>query len=89
MNARAFSEALTYLNDAVEAQPASKVAYLRRSLTKEALGDTCGAMADLDVAVTINPRYASAFCNRGNLKANHGDKDGAFLDYAQAPETEA
>ena len=41
-------------------------------------------MADYDIAIKLRPTYASAYYNRGNLRLDTGDKDGAVADYQQA-----
>ena len=37
-----------------------------------------GAIEDYNKAIEINPQYADAFNNRGNVKNDLGDKQGAI-----------
>jgi tetratricopeptide (TPR) repeat protein len=42
------------------------------------------AIADYDQAITLNPKYAAAFYNRGLTKQKKGDTEGSDADIAQA-----
>jgi tetratricopeptide (TPR) repeat protein len=42
------------------------------------------AIADYDIAIKLDPNYATAYYNRGNSRLGAGDKDGAVADYRQA-----
>jgi tetratricopeptide (TPR) repeat protein len=54
---------------------------------KRDAGDFRGALADFNRAIAINPRYVSAYNNRGFLKTEQlGDPQGALADYNQALE---
>jgi tetratricopeptide (TPR) repeat protein len=46
------------------------------------------AMADIDKAMALNPRFALAFNMRGRLRADAGDLDGALADFNRAIEIE-
>ncbi|NMG09484.1 tetratricopeptide repeat-containing serine protease family protein [Brasilonema sp. UFV-L1] len=43
-----------------------------------------GAIADLSEAIRLNPNYALAYYNRGNVRRELGDKQAAIADYNQA-----
>ena len=43
-----------------------------------------GAIADYNQAIKINPNYALAYNNRGNIKRTKGDIDGAIADFDRA-----
>ena len=42
------------------------------------------AIADFDMAIKIDPKYATAFYNRADVKLTAGEKSGAIADYRQA-----
>jgi tetratricopeptide (TPR) repeat protein len=42
------------------------------------------AIADFDIAIKIDPRYATAFYNRARTKLDASDKSGAIEDFRQA-----
>lgn len=46
-------------------------------------GDLDGAIADLSQAISLNPRYAAAYRDRGNVKRKKGDINGANADFNQ------
>jgi tetratricopeptide (TPR) repeat protein len=43
-----------------------------------------GALSDLDNAIKLDPKFARAYPNRGNVKLSRGDLDGAIADYDRA-----
>ncbi len=45
-----------------------------------------GAMADYNHAIELDPQYAIAYNNRGNIKLAKGDLNGAMADYNHAIE---
>ncbi|MFS8118818.1 MAG: tetratricopeptide repeat protein, partial [Microcoleus sp.] len=42
------------------------------------------AIADFNEALRINPNYALAYANRGNIRAKLGDKEAAIQDFQKA-----
>lgn len=44
-------------------------------------GDLVGAIVEYDRALTIEPKLADAYLNRGKAKRAGGDLDGAIADY--------
>jgi len=56
------------------------MAYSNRGNAFDDKKDYEHAIADFDAAIKIDPRYATAFYNRGNSKLNSGDKAGAIAD---------
>lgn len=54
------------------------------SYAKRNLGDYRGAIADLDQAISIDPRIDYAYDIRGEAKARLGDYQGAIADFNQA-----
>ena len=57
--------------------------YLYRARAKADLGDNRGSIADLNKAIAINPQSVSAYNNRGHVKFEMGDNQGA-IDYNKA-----
>ena len=59
--------------------------YLASATQKYERGDIQGALADLNQAIALNPKFAEAYYNRGLLKDEHlNDLRGAMADYNQA-----
>lgn len=52
----------------------------RSGIAKYKSRDFQGAMADYDIAIRMNPQYASAYSNRCLAKSGLGDKNGAIAD---------
>jgi len=50
------------------------------------LGDKQSALSDFNKAISINPNEALAYANRGRMKAESGDKQGARMDLQKAAE---
>jgi tetratricopeptide (TPR) repeat protein len=42
------------------------------------------AIADYDTSIKLDPKYATAYYNRGNSRRAAGDRDGAVADFQQA-----
>ena len=47
-------------------------------------GDLAGAISDFDQAIAVDPKYATAYNDRGNVRKALGDLAGAISDYDQA-----
>ena len=59
--------------------------YLASATQKYERGDIQGALADLNQAIALNPKFAEAYYNRGLLKVqNLNDVQGALADYDRA-----
>ena len=56
-------------------------AYYLRSGVYASLNDADHALADLNMALTINPKYGSAYVNRGLLKLNRNLINDAIADF--------
>ena len=55
-----------------------------RGVAYQANGDLDLAIADFDLAIALNPKYAKAYNNRGNAYKDKGDLDRAIADLDQA-----
>jgi len=58
--------------------------YTARGLAKATKGDLKGAIADLNVAIKIDPKSASAYDARAEVELEMGNIQGAFADYNRA-----
>jgi len=76
-----FSEAIQYLNKAIEIDPLNAGAYHNRGLSKGSLGDYRGAISDYNIVIELNPYHAETYFNRGVAKYGLNDYDGAIKDY--------
>lgn len=56
------------------------VAYYNRAITRHALGDKSGAIADYSEVVKIDPTHAIAYNNRALVRYEMGNKEGAISD---------
>lgn len=61
--------------------PTNYVAHNNYGLTLEERGDSEGALAHYEKAVALDPNYAGALYNRGNMRSIAGDIEGALDDY--------
>jgi len=55
-----------------------------RGIAQEKLDNLKGAEEDYRTAIQINPGYANAYNNLGNVKSRNGDYSGAIEDYSRA-----
>jgi tetratricopeptide (TPR) repeat protein/S1-C subfamily serine protease len=79
-----YKEAIKILDLVIERDPKSW-AYNNRSNLKLKIGDVQGVISDLDVAINLNPQYASPYINLGNVKLfKLGDNKGALSDFNMA-----
>ena len=67
---------------AISPEPA--VIHYNRGVARYDLRDWDGAIADLDVALWLNPLHVMAWIKRGNTRFNKGYLDEAINDYGQA-----
>src|SRR5688500_15181669 len=44
------------------------------------------ALADYDIAIIYDPKYAVAYYDRGNARLEKGDREGALADYTRTIE---
>src|ERR1700730_16138315 len=58
--------------------------YTNRAAAYHEQGDNNRAIADLNEAIRIDPKFAMAFSNRGNAYNDKGDSDRAIADYNAA-----
>ena len=60
------------------------LAHYRRAITRHALGDKSGAIADYSEVVKIDPTHAIAYSNRALVRYEMGNKEGAISDSNRA-----
>ena len=85
-------DALARYNQALARNPNGAEALAGRAELLAATGDTAGALADLDRAITVTPHVSKfpdpvlyrAYLGRGRLRESTGDLAGALADWAQA-----
>jgi tetratricopeptide (TPR) repeat protein len=85
-------DALARYNQALARNPNGAEALAGRAELLAATGDTAGALADLDRAITVTPHVSNfpdpvlyrAYLGRGRLRESTGDLAGALADWAQA-----
>jgi tetratricopeptide (TPR) repeat protein len=58
--------------------------YFTQAAQKYTNGDAQGALADYTQAIKLNPKFAFAYYNRGNIWGDLGDYKRAIADYTQA-----
>ena len=60
--------------------------YYGRGVGRLEHGDLDGALADLNKAIEMLPKYSAAITARGAVKRAQGDLEGALIDYGRAIE---
>jgi tetratricopeptide (TPR) repeat protein/S1-C subfamily serine protease len=78
-----YPQAIAICNELISIDRAAYV-YNIRATIKVRLGDPKGAIADLDRAININPKYPETYLSRGLLKSEFGDLKGAMADIDRA-----
>jgi tetratricopeptide (TPR) repeat protein len=72
------------LNAAAQHQSAKKL--VKQGIELFSKGDIAGAIVLYDRALTVDPKMADAYLNRGKAKRAGGDLDGAISDYEMVAE---
>ena len=57
-----------------------------RAMARLKQGDTDGALADLDKAIKLFPKYDAAYSGRAQVRKARGDIEGALADFGKAVE---
>ena len=57
------------------------MAYSNRGVSRAAIADYQGAIADYTKAIELKPNSTNAYLNRASLRAKLGDNKGANADY--------
>ncbi|NNC48402.1 MAG: tetratricopeptide repeat protein [Sphingomonas sp.] len=88
--ARRYEEALKAYAEALKrkVERPEEVWLNRAVIHAEALGDPAQAAAELEKAIALNPAYASAWLNLGNLHEDRGAREEARKAYAKAREAD-
>ncbi|ARN83772.1 hypothetical protein B1812_18175 [Methylocystis bryophila] len=76
--------ALALLNDLVSIDPTWSEGFVQRARLRAAEGDVRGARADLETALSLEPRRYDALMALGSLKEEADDKKGALDAYRRA-----
>jgi WD40 repeat protein/tetratricopeptide (TPR) repeat protein len=79
----AWGGALLHLDIALRQRPDSGLLYSLRAQACENLGEDAKALADLDRAVSLEPRCRTLWENRGWLRLRLGNLPGAITDFAR------
>jgi Tfp pilus assembly protein PilF len=78
------SEALQYLQAAVQREASSPVYWFNLGVVSQKAGRSQEAVAAYEKAIALNPRYADAYGNLGNVLRDTGNLSGAVTAYEQA-----
>lgn len=81
----AYDQALDFFDRQIESRPTAQ-AYSHRARVQCYHGEFALALADGDAAVRLDPKLASAWCNRGRAHAGLERVDEAIADFSQAIE---
>jgi tetratricopeptide (TPR) repeat protein len=77
--------AIQLLSEAIRVNSRYTFAYLTRAYVYSQLQEFRQSLSDLDRAITLNPQFAKAYNNRGNLKYEKlNDLQGALADFDRA-----
>ena len=79
-----YSFALGELNKYIALVPNNPLAYNNRALCKLMLGDTMGALADIDQVIRFDANHTHSLAIRGAIRARRGDIENAVADYRTA-----
>jgi tetratricopeptide (TPR) repeat protein len=77
-------EALPHCERAIELEPGSAEAFLRRGDVRDDLGQAAAAIADYDRALALDPRLALAYNNRGVVRIGLKQYPEAIADFSRA-----
>ena len=83
-----FSEALKYIDAAIQADSTNADFVRIRALINDDTGNTKDAIADWDKYITMNPESFFGYYRRGWVKDHTGDTEGAIEDYTTSIELE-
>lgn len=75
------SDALIGWTHVISLNPRNADAFYSRAIVKNDLYTWKSAIRDFDAALEIDPEYFHALINRGSLKADNDDHQGAIADY--------
>src|SRR5947207_13073956 len=77
---------LVFASSSYAQHPQSARKSVKQGIELFGKNDLAGAIADYDRAISIDPKFAEAYFNRGKAKRAGGDLDGAISDYEVAAE---
>lgn len=81
--------ALQYLHRAIQENDDNFDLYVKRATLRATHKNFSGAIADMDIAIALNPRMATLYDSRANMKLEIEDLEGALLDFKKAKELKA
>ncbi|MFC3563249.1 tetratricopeptide repeat protein [Pedobacter jamesrossensis] len=79
-----FQKALNYLDKAILANPKDDLLLTSRAQIKEAIGDTFGALSDYNKAISIAPKNADNYIQRGIYNLSNKYNSLALVDLNEA-----
>jgi tetratricopeptide (TPR) repeat protein/S1-C subfamily serine protease len=83
MENKQYPQAIAICNEMIRLDRAAYIYNIRATIKLQS-GDAKGAIADLDRAININPKYPEAYLTRGLLRSELGDAKGAIADLDRA-----